>query len=96
MGHWRRSKERGSSPNPNSRIKAFKSAAPSLNLAGPGAPEPTELGRGGIDYRPVFVAAKNSSVDQYYVEQEPPFKDMPAMEAIKVDFEFLHGLSGQG
>jgi sugar phosphate isomerase/epimerase len=73
-------------------IKAFKSAAPSVTLSGPHKPEPTELGRGGIDYTPVFKAAKKTEVEQYYVEQEPPFTEMPAMEAIKIDYDFLHKL----
>ncbi|MBV9155546.1 MAG: sugar phosphate isomerase/epimerase [Acidobacteriaceae bacterium] len=73
-------------------IKAFKSGPPSLNLSGPEAPKPTELGRGGIDYKRVFEAAKSGHVEQYYVEQEPPFTEMSAMEAIKLDYEFLHHL----
>ncbi|HEX4488996.1 MAG TPA: sugar phosphate isomerase/epimerase [Terriglobales bacterium] len=73
-------------------IKAFKKAGPSLSLGGAERPTPTELGRGGIDYKPVFAAAKKTEVEQYYVEQEPPFTEMPALEAIKVDYDFLHNL----
>jgi len=73
-------------------IKAFKSGPPCLTLGGPGSPTPTELGRGGIDYKPIFAAAKRAGVVQYYVEQEPPFKEVPAMQAIKVDYDFLHAL----
>jgi sugar phosphate isomerase/epimerase len=73
-------------------IKAFKAGAPSTTLGGPGAPVPTELGRGGLDYRPVFKAAAKANVAQYYVEQEPPFTEMTAMEAIEVDYEYLHTL----
>jgi sugar phosphate isomerase/epimerase len=73
-------------------IKAFKPGEPTFNLAGPGAPTPTELGKGVPDYRPIFAAAREAGVEQYYVEQEPPFKDMPAMEAIKVDYDYLHAL----
>jgi len=40
----------------------------------------------------VFAAAKKTEVEQYYVEQEPPFTEMPALEAIKVNYEFLHNL----
>jgi len=73
-------------------IKAFKAGPPCVSLSGPQRPEPTELGRGGIDYKPVFAAATKAGVEQYYVEQEPPFTEMSAMEAVKVDYEFLHGL----
>jgi|HubBroStandDraft_1064217.scaffolds.fasta_scaffold124014_1 sugar phosphate isomerase/epimerase len=73
-------------------IKAFKSGAPTVSLQGAKRPEPTELGRGGIDYKRVFAAAKRAGVEQYYVEQEPPFTEMPAMEAIRIDYDFLHKL----
>lgn len=72
-------------------IKDFKPGPPNLKL-GPGGPEPTELGRGSIDYKPIFAAAQKAKVEQYYVEQEPPFKEMPALEAIRVDYEYVHGL----
>lgn len=72
-------------------IKDFKPGPPNLKL-GPGGPEPTELGRGFIDYKPIFAAAKKAKVDQYYVEQEPPFKEMTALEAIRVDYEYVHKL----
>jgi sugar phosphate isomerase/epimerase len=71
-------------------IKAFKPGEASLNLGGTGAPAPTELGKGVPDYKPIFAAARKAGVEQYYVEQEPPFTDMPALEAIKVDYDFLH------
>lgn len=70
-------------------IKDFKSGAPSLSLSGADRPEPAELGHGHIDYKPIFAAAKKAGVEQYYVEQEPPFKEMPALEAIRVDYEYL-------
>jgi len=73
-------------------IKAFKSGAPTVSLQGAQRPEPTELGRGGMDYKPIFAAAKKAGVEQYYVEQEPPFTEMPAMEAIRIDYDFLHKL----
>lgn len=57
-----------------------------------GAPVPTELGRGGIDYSRVLAAAKKAEIRALYVEQEPPFTEMPALEAIKVDFEYVKGL----
>jgi sugar phosphate isomerase/epimerase len=57
-----------------------------------GAPVPTELGRGSIDYNRIFAAAKKASIRALFVEQEPPFADMPALEAIKVDYEYMKNL----
>jgi len=74
-------------------IKAFKAGPPSIHLEGEDKPTPTELGRGSLDYKPVFAAAAKGHVDQYYVEQEPPFTEMTPMEAIKVDYDYLHKLT---
>jgi len=73
-------------------IKAFQSAPPNLNLVGPKEPKPSELGRGKPDYRPIFAAAGKANVEQYYIEQEPPFVDMPALQAVKVDYQYLHDM----
>lgn len=73
-------------------IKAFKAGPPSISMGSPHRPEPTELGRGSLDYKPIFAAAKKAGAEQYYVEQEPPFTEMPAMEAITANYEFLHGM----
>jgi sugar phosphate isomerase/epimerase len=70
-------------------IKAFQAAPPNLNLVGPKEPKPAELGRGKPDYRPIFAAAERAQVEQYYIEQEPPFIEMPAFEAVKVDYQYL-------
>jgi len=76
-------------------IKDFKKGftpRTSLMDKGPNAPVPTELGRGSIDYSTIFKAAQNAKVQEYFVEQEPPFVDMPALEAIKVDYKYIHDL----
>jgi sugar phosphate isomerase/epimerase len=76
-------------------IKDFKKGfAPTQKLGetGEGAPVPTELGRGSIDYSRIFHAAKTAHISSIFVEQEPPFKEMPALEAIKVDYQYLHAL----
>jgi sugar phosphate isomerase/epimerase len=57
-----------------------------------GAPVPTELGRGSIDYRRIFAAASKTRIRAYYVEQEPPFTEMPALDAIKIDYDYLKTL----
>lgn len=75
-------------------IKDFKKGFTPTSTLGEtreGAPVPTELGRGGIDYSKIFAAAKGR-IEHIFVEQEPPFKEMPALEAMKVDYEYLHKL----
>ncbi len=54
-------------------------------------PKSTELGRGTIDYVPIFEAAKKGGhLTHYFVEQEE--FDMPPLEAIKVDAEYMKNL----
>jgi len=76
-------------------IKDFqKGFTPRTTLMGkdPGAPVPTELGRGAVDYHKVFAAAQKAQIRAFFVEQEPPFKEMPALEAIKVNYDYLKNL----
>lgn len=74
-------------------IKDFHpTASPSVGLDESVRPKAAELGRGHIDYKPIFAAAKKSEVELYYVEQEPPFTTTPAMEAIKIDYDYLHAM----
>ena len=54
--------------------------------------EATELGRGAIDYARVFAAAKKAKVRAQFVELEPPFSEMTALEAIKVSYEYVKNL----
>jgi sugar phosphate isomerase/epimerase len=65
-----------------------------FNLAGftPGSTPPpsTELGRGTIDYRPIFEAAKKANIEHAFVEQEE--FDLPPMEALKIDADYMHAL----
>ncbi len=64
----------------------------STSLAAGERPQGAELGRGHIDYKPILQAAAKTGVEYIYVEQEPPFLDMTAMEAAKVDYDYLHRL----
>ena len=51
----------------------------------------TELGRGTIDYRPIFAeAARSQHLQHMFVEQEA--FDMPWQESLKVDAEYLRTL----
>jgi sugar phosphate isomerase/epimerase len=55
------------------------------------APNSTEMGRGTIDYGPIFAAAKKANIKHAFVEQEQ--FDMPMMEALKTDAEFMSKMS---
>jgi sugar phosphate isomerase/epimerase len=56
------------------------------------APPSTELGRGTIDYRRIFEAAKKAHIEHAFVEQEE--FDMPPMEALKVDADYMRNFTG--
>ncbi len=76
-------------------IKDFrKGFTPTTTLGehGPNAPVPTELGRGAIDYGRILDVASKGRIRGLFVEQEPPFTEMPALEAIKVDYDYLKKL----
>jgi sugar phosphate isomerase/epimerase len=76
-------------------IKDFhKGFTPTTELGehGPNAPSPTELGRGAVDYRKILGAASKGQIRALFVEQEPPFTEMPALEAIKVNYDYLKNL----
>jgi sugar phosphate isomerase/epimerase len=51
-------------------------------------PKVTELGRGSVDYRPIFEqAAKTQQIQHAFVEQEA--FDMPWRESLKVDADYM-------
>jgi sugar phosphate isomerase/epimerase len=65
-----------------------------FNLNGwkPGTvPVSAELGRGSIDYGPIFAAAKKAPIRHIFNEQEA-YPDMPAMQALKVDADWLRSV----
>jgi sugar phosphate isomerase/epimerase len=53
----------------------------------------TEIGKGVVDFPPIFAAAKASGVRHYFVEQED--FDMPVWQALTIDYDnataFAHG-----
>jgi len=52
----------------------------------------TELGRGSIDYRPIFAqAAENQKITHAFVEQEE--FDIPWMDSLKVDADYMKKLT---
>jgi sugar phosphate isomerase/epimerase len=65
---------------------------PTYALFGPDRPTGTELGKGQIDYRPIFTAAEAAGVEYYFSEQEPPIVNMTAMEAAKANFDYMNSI----
>ena len=68
-------------------VKDFK---PKVNPTDKGAPPPAELGRGTMDYVPIFAAAKAVNIKHFFVEQEG--FDMPPMDALRIDYEYVNAL----
>lgn len=68
-------------------VKDFKRGQP---IASNAPPPPTELGRGSIDYRPIFRAAAKANVQHCFVEQEG--FDIPMWESLKVDANYMRNL----
>jgi len=68
-------------------VKDFK---PKVNPDDKGVPPAAELGRGTMDYAPIFAAAKAANIKHYFVEQEG--YDMPPMDALRVDYEYVNAL----
>jgi len=69
-------------------VKDFKMSG---SAVGSMPPPSTEMGRGTIDYRPIFEAAKKTRIEHAFVEQEE--FDMPAMEALKIDADYMRALT---
>jgi sugar phosphate isomerase/epimerase len=65
---------------------------PTTSLMGPDRPKGTELGRGHIDYAPIFPAASAAGVEYFFSEQEPPIEGMTAIEAAKVNYDYMRSL----
>lgn len=55
-------------------------------------PETTELGKGHMDYRAILAAAPAAGVEHIFVEQEPPYVKFTALEAAKVDYDYLQSI----
>jgi sugar phosphate isomerase/epimerase len=52
-----------------------------------------ELGRGVVDYKPIFAAAQSAGVQHYFAEQEGPFSRMSQLRAAQVAYDYLHRLN---
>jgi sugar phosphate isomerase/epimerase len=54
----------------------------------------TELGKGIVDYKPIFAAARRYGIEHIFVEQFGPYSRMSQMEAAKFDYKFLRSFTG--
>ncbi|QNI35165.1 sugar phosphate isomerase/epimerase [Alloacidobacterium dinghuense] len=66
-------------------IKDLKPAVPGKL---PGERVSTVLGKGTIDYKPIFAAAKKAGIKHYFVEQEEFDGDI--MQELTADYQYLH------
>ena len=70
-------------------VKDFKKTGKPHSMSNP--PPSAELGRGMIDYRPIFEqAAKTGNIRHAFVEQEE--FDIPPMQALKIDADYMRKL----
>jgi sugar phosphate isomerase/epimerase len=69
-------------------VKDFKMSHGAVPLP---APPSTEMGRGAIDYHPVFAAAKKANIEHVFVEQEE--FDIPPIEALKIDADYMRAFA---
>jgi sugar phosphate isomerase/epimerase len=75
-------------------IKDFAAVGhPLTELNAKEMPEPTELGKGHIDYKPILAAAPAAGVEHIFVEQEPPFVHFTVWEAAKADYDYLQSIT---
>lgn len=70
-------------------VKDVKAGSAPSTRFGPAVPF-VEVGRGTINWRQVFEAAKKAGVRRYYVEQDTT--ERPPLEAIKISRDYLHDL----
>ena len=71
-------------------VKDFKPFKP-MNEPGATEPNPIELGKGVIDYKPIFAAAaKYAHIHHIFVEQEA--FTVPPFESLKIDADYMHSL----
>jgi sugar phosphate isomerase/epimerase len=65
---------------------------PITDLFGSPRPQGVDLGRGFVDYKRIFAAARQTGLRHVFVEQEEPFAHSD-MESARIDYEFLASFS---
>jgi sugar phosphate isomerase/epimerase len=70
-------------------IKDFHPIAhPTTDLRGSGRPTGVELGKGFIDYAPIFKEGRRIGIQHCFAEEEGQY-EVPQLEAAKVDYQYL-------
>lgn len=59
----------------------------------PGKVQGSEIGKGVVDYKAIFKGMQGKGIEHIFVEQEGPYSRVPAMEAAKIDYQYLHSLA---
>ena len=77
---------------PMLHVKDFEPTTDPASKVAPGLRVGTELGRGFIDYKPIFAAARAAGLKYYFAEQEGPFEHLTPLEAAKVSYGYLHSM----
>ena len=77
---------------PQLHIKDLKPGFPPTTGGHEHGPSPfTEVGQGIIDWKRIFVAAKEGGLKHYYVEQDACDRD--SLESARMSYEYLHNLT---
>ena len=53
-----------------------------------------DLGTGVAPLKAAFEAARKAGTEYFIVDHDPPFQSKTALEAAKVDFDYVAGLLG--
>jgi sugar phosphate isomerase/epimerase len=73
-------------------IKDFQKMAPTTDLMGPNRPKGADLGKGFVDYGPIFAEGKSAGIEHIFDEQEQPFP-VSQMDSAKANFAYLEKFS---
>ena len=73
-------------------VKDFLAPAAKPTAAEKVTMQGAELGRGVVDYKPIFAAAKAAGLKHYFAEQEGPFSRMTQLQAAQVAYDYLHAI----
>lgn len=74
-------------------FKDFATLTPPVNALGTSRQQQVvDLGQGLVPFKPLIAEAKKIGIEYFIVDHDPPFKNQTALEAAKIDFDFLAGL----
>ena len=74
-------------------FKDFAVLNPPVNTLGTDRQQQVvDLGQGLVPFKPIVAEAKKIGIEYYIVDHDPPFKNQTALEAAKIDFDYLSGI----